>query len=44
MSETDSMADYLAQHPRLIGALFTMFVLLSQTGTAAASTASQVGP
>ncbi|SDR12101.1 DUF7503 family protein [Natronobacterium texcoconense] len=44
MSDTDTMTNYLAQHPRMIGALFTLFVLLSQAGTAAASSASQVGP
>ena len=31
-----SLASYLAEHPRLIGALFTMVLLLSQAGSAAA--------
>ncbi|MGM0387347.1 MAG: DUF7503 family protein [Natrinema limicola] len=44
MSEADSMKDYLAQNPRMIGVLFTLFVLLSQAGTAAAGMNSQVGP
>jgi len=44
MSEKDSMKDYLAQNPRMIGALFTLFVLLSQAGTAAAGSMTQVGP
>ncbi|EMA29188.1 hypothetical protein SAMN05444422_11032 [Halobiforma haloterrestris] len=44
MSDADGMSDYLAQHPRMIGVLFTLFVLLSQVGAAAASSASEVGP
>lgn len=44
MSDSTSMSEYLAEHPRMIGALFTLFVLLSQSGTAAAGAASQVGP
>jgi len=37
MTDTDSaMAEFLAEHPRLMGALFTMFVLLSQAGMAVA--------
>ncbi|RZV11154.1 hypothetical protein [Natrinema hispanicum] len=44
MSEADSMKDYLAQNPRMIGVLFTLFVLLSQAGTVAAGSMSQVGP
>lgn len=36
MSETD-MKSYLAENPRMIGVLFTLFVLLSQAGNAAAS-------
>lgn len=35
MSETD-MKSYLAENPRMIGVLFTLFVLLSQAGSAAA--------
>ena len=44
MSAKDRVKDYLAQHPRMIGALFTLFVLLSQAGSAAAGGMSQVGP
>ncbi|WP_277612558.1 MULTISPECIES: DUF7503 family protein [Natrinema] len=44
MSAKDSMKDYLAQHPRMIGALFTLFVLLSQAGSVAAGSTSQIGP
>ena len=44
MSDSNSMSEYLANHPRMIGALFTLFVLLSQAGTAAAGASSQVGP
>ncbi|WP_255487936.1 hypothetical protein [Natronolimnobius sp. AArcel1] len=44
MVESDSMRDYLAKHPRMIGVLFTMFVLLSQAGTVAGGSTSQIGP
>ncbi|WP_255455272.1 MULTISPECIES: hypothetical protein [Natrialba] len=44
MSDKDNMKDYLAEHPRMIGVLFTLFVLLSQAGTAAAGIHSQMGP
>ncbi|WP_323172310.1 hypothetical protein [Natrialba sp. PRR66] len=44
MSNTNGMKDYLAQHPRMIGAMFTLLLLLSQAGTVAAGTYSQVGP
>ncbi|ELY75974.1 DUF7503 family protein [Natrinema pallidum] len=44
MSAKNSMKDYLAQNPRMIGALFTMFVLLSQAGTVVAGSSSQIGP
>jgi hypothetical protein len=44
MSAKDSMTEYLAEHPRMIGVLFTLFVLLSQAGTAVAGSSSQIGP
>ena len=44
MSDSNSMSEYLANHPRMIGALFTLFVLLSQAGTVAAGSTSQIGP
>ncbi len=31
------MTQYLTNHPRMIGALFTIVLLLSQAGTAAAA-------
>lgn len=42
MSTTDSMKEAVAEHPRLIGFLFTAMVLMSQAGAVAAS-ASEVG-
>lgn len=37
MSDTDSkITAYLADNPRMIGILFTIFLLLSQAGTVAA--------
>ena len=46
MTDTDSaMAEFLAEHPRLMGALFTMLVLLSQAGSAVAQNCGTVeGP
>ena len=39
------VASYLADHPRLIGVLFTAMVLLSQAGNVAAgSSATYSGP
>lgn len=37
---TDSMKDYLVDHPRMIGALFTLLLLLSQAGAVAAGGAT----
>jgi len=40
-----SMRDYLAEHPKMTGVLFTMLLLLSQAGMAAgASGGSTAGP
>lgn len=44
MSAKDTMQDYLAENPRMIGVLFTLFVLLSQAGTVAAGSSTQIGP
>lgn len=33
----DTMKAYLAENPRMIGVLFTLFVLLTQVGNVAAS-------
>jgi hypothetical protein len=39
------MADYLAEHPRMIGVLFTMMLLLTQAGNVAAGSGITVsGP
>ena len=43
MSES-TLAAYLADNPRMIGVLFTIFLLLSQAGNAAANNAVIVGP
>lgn len=40
MSVKDTMTNYLESHPRMIGALFTLMLLLSQAGSVAAGTAS----
>ena len=45
MSSTDSLKAYLADHPRMIGALFTITLLLSQSGVVAAGgSQAQPGP
>ncbi|MHC3437869.1 DUF7503 family protein [Natrialbaceae archaeon A-gly3] len=44
MSAKDDMKDYLAKHPRMIGVLFTLLLLLTQAGTVAAGTNTHVGP
>jgi hypothetical protein len=46
MSEDDAsgLASYLKEHPRMMGALFTMALLLSQAGTVAASNGATSGP
>jgi len=42
---TTRMADYLAEHPKMAGALFTMLLLLSQAGSVmAGSGQTTVGP
>lgn len=45
MSTTDSMKEAVAEHPRLLGILFTAMVLMSQAGAVAASASDgAVGP
>ncbi|WP_313695089.1 DUF7503 family protein [Halorarum halobium] len=44
MPENTAMAAFLAEHPKLIGALFTMTLLLSQAGAVAANGSSTAGP
>lgn len=39
-SDSSSMAAYLAEHPKMVGVLFTMMLLLSQAGTVMAGTGS----
>jgi hypothetical protein len=43
MSDT-TMREYLAEHPKMAGALFTLLMLLSQAGTAAANNNAYPGP
>lgn len=44
-SNSSSMAAYLAEHPKMIGVLFTMMILLSQAGSVVAGGAgTTVGP
>jgi len=44
MSDTNGrMAAYIAEHPRMAGALFTILLLLSQVGGAAANKGSTIG-
>lgn len=38
------MAAFLKEHPRMMGALFTLLVLLSQAGTVVADSSAYGGP
>jgi hypothetical protein len=38
------LATYVAEHPKMTGVLFTLLVLLAQTGTVAANNGGYVGP
>lgn len=43
--DSTTLAAYMAEHPRMIGALFSLVLLLTQAGTAMAGGASSVaGP
>lgn len=45
MSEATQMSEFLAEHPKMVGALFTMTLLLSQAGAVmAGSGSSTAGP
>ena len=45
MSANDSSVKALfAEHPKMTGVLFTMMLLLSQTGVAAANGSASMGP
>lgn len=44
MPETKAVREYLAEHPRMIGGLFTMLLLLSQAGSVAAGEGCVCGP
>ncbi|MFC4359930.1 hypothetical protein ACFO0N_18440 [Halobium salinum] len=41
--EDNDLTTYLTENPRMIGALFTMLLLLSQAGSAAAGFATTCG-
>ena len=44
MTDTNGRpASYLAEHPRMAGALFTILLVLSQVGSAAANKTSTIG-
>ena len=43
-SDSDTLASYLSDHPRMMGALFTVLLLLSQAGSAVAHSGSVSGP
>ncbi|WP_435066056.1 DUF7503 family protein [Halobaculum sp. EA56] len=45
MSESDvTMSEWLADHPRMMGALFTLVLLLSSAGSAVGSGGAVAGP
>ncbi|MFC7096259.1 DUF7503 family protein [Halobaculum marinum] len=45
MSDNDTtMSTWLAEHPRMMGALFTLVLLLSSAGNAMAVSSATAGP
>ena len=44
MSENNAMAEFLSEHPKMVGALFTMTLLLSQAGSVMAGSSATAGP
>ncbi|MFC5970921.1 hypothetical protein ACFPYI_06205 [Halomarina salina] len=44
MSDGHSVKSYVAQHPKLVGMLFTAMLFGSQLGTVAADGSTHVGP
>ncbi|WP_439026666.1 DUF7503 family protein [Haloarchaeobius sp. DT45] len=43
-ADNDTLATYLAEHPRMIGVLFMIGLLLMQASTVAASNSAHTGP
>lgn len=44
-NDNTTLAEYLSEHPRMIGALFTVLLLLTQAGSAvAAGGSTNFGP
>jgi hypothetical protein len=43
-ADASTLASYLSDHPRMMGALFTTLLLLSQAGSAVAHSGSVSGP
>jgi hypothetical protein len=43
-ADAGTLASYLSDHPRMMGALFTTTLLLSQAGSAVAHSGSVSGP
>ncbi|MCT9097018.1 hypothetical protein [Haloarchaeobius sp. HME9146] len=42
--DNDTLANYLAEHPRMIGVLFMIGLLLMQAAPVAAGNSTNVGP
>ncbi|WP_199174955.1 DUF7503 family protein [Halegenticoccus soli] len=40
MSNANEMKEYLSEHPKMVGVLFTLILLASQAGTALAANGS----
>lgn len=43
MSQTETLTEFLADNPRLMGALLTLCLLLTQAGAVAAGNGSTIG-
>lgn len=44
MSDNNAFRNYLAEHPKMAGVLFTIMLLLSQAGSVAAGSSHIAGP
>lgn len=43
MSDSNALGQFLAEHPRMIGALFVMVLLLTQAGSTVAANGTTIG-
>jgi len=44
MADSENVTGWLAEHPKMMGALWMILLVLSETGGAAANTGAKMGP